>query len=80
MVMVLNDTFSNRSVLSIYSSKDNGRSWTKRAELENTPGMEFSYPAIIRAPEGLYHVTYTYDRARIKHVSFSDAWVWKNDD
>ena len=35
--------------------------------LESEPG-EYSYPAVIQAPDGLIHVTYTWKRQRIKHV------------
>ncbi|MFQ5586722.1 MAG: exo-alpha-sialidase [Thermodesulfobacteriota bacterium] len=74
-VIVLNDTFNDRYRLAVYASKDRGENWEKVIDLENARDREFSYPSIIRTPEGLYHVTYTYDRKHIKHVSFTDKWL-----
>lgn len=74
-LIVLNDTFSNRSRLALYSSADSGVTWTEVKVLEDSEGREFSYPSIVRTPEGIYHVTYTYDRQRIKHITFSEAWL-----
>ena len=41
-------------------------SWTIRA-LEEAPG-EYSYPAVIQGGDGIIHVTYTWNRRRIRHV------------
>ena len=79
VVIVLNDTFDERSRLAIYTSTDYGNHWKKIKDLENTQGMEFSYPSIIRTPYGIYHITYTYNRKYIKHIAFSEAWLKKNE-
>jgi predicted neuraminidase len=36
---------------------------------------EFSYPYLIRARNGNFHLVYTWNRAFIKHVTFNQAWL-----
>ena len=55
-----------RTPLNVAWSAD-GKSWNPWLVLENTPG-EFSYPAIIQSRDGLVHITYTWNRKKIKHV------------
>lgn len=56
-----------RSPLNLAVSRD-GQTWQAALTLENEPGSEFSYPAIIQTRDGLVHVTYTWKRKLIKHV------------
>jgi predicted neuraminidase len=62
---------AGRRVLNVAVSSD-GRRWGAALVLENQPG-EFSYPAVIQAADGLVHVTYTWNRKRIKHVVINPA-------
>jgi predicted neuraminidase len=56
-----------RTPLTVSCSLDNGKHWQPWLELENGTG-EFSYPAIIESSNGDVHLSYTYNRAYIKHV------------
>jgi predicted neuraminidase len=66
-VLVYNPTRIGRAVLDVAYSLD-GKEWRPAARLEDDPGKEFSYPAIIQTRDGRLHVTYTWRRERIKHV------------
>lgn len=37
--------------------------------------FEFSYPYLIRAQAGDFHLVYTWNRSFIKHVTFTEAWL-----
>jgi predicted neuraminidase len=58
-----------RSPLNVAVSPD-GTNWSAALVLEddlNAPNG-FSYPAVIQTRDGLVHITYTWERKRIKHV------------
>ena len=65
-LLVYNHSKTERTPLNVAVSL-NGRRWQPVLTLENTPG-EFSYPAIIQTRDGLVHITYTWNRKRIRHV------------
>ncbi|MFP6766292.1 MAG: sialidase family protein [Planctomycetaceae bacterium] len=65
-LLVFNDTPRGRSPLNVAVSGD-GDTWKTVMTLENEPG-EYSYPAVIQSPDGLVHVTYTWQRRRVRHV------------
>jgi predicted neuraminidase len=71
-VLVYNHTANGRSPLNVAISSD-GETWQAAAVLENEPGAEFSYPAVIQTSDGLIHVTYTWKRQRIKHAVLDPA-------
>ncbi len=72
---VINNSFYNRSNLSLVVSHDSGKTWKFIKDLENSPAKTYAYPSISRSRRGLYHITYTYEERRIKHVVFNDAWI-----
>lgn len=45
-----------------------GIHWQEVYVFEDAAQGEFSYPAVIQAPDGLVHVTYTWNRKNIRHV------------
>lgn len=56
-----------RSPLHVAVSKD-GVKWKDVLVLESEPG-EYSYPAVIQSNDNVVHITYTWNRKRIKWVS-----------
>ena len=74
---IINHSFYDRSNLSLVVSSDKGKSWTVIKVLEDSPKKEYSYPSIIRGRDGRFHITYTFERKRIKHVSFNEPWIKK---
>jgi predicted neuraminidase len=72
LYLVYNHTKSGRSPLNLARSADGGQTWKVAATLEDQPG-EFSYPAVIQAQDGRLHVTYTWNRRHIKHVTLDSA-------
>ena len=66
-LLVYNPTSKGeRTPLSIAVSPD-GKTWTSAVVLEDAPG-EYSYPAVIQSRDGLIHVTYTWNRTKIRHA------------
>lgn len=70
-LIVYNHTPKGRTPLNVALSRD-GKVWEPALVLESEPG-EYSYPAVIQAPDGLVHITYTWKRQRIKHVVVDPA-------
>ena len=53
---------------------DDGLAWRHVATLDSEPkGAGYAYPAVIQASDGRIHITYTWDRKRIKHVVLDPA-------
>jgi predicted neuraminidase len=66
-LLVYNHSTKGRSPLNVAISAD-GKVWQSALTLEDEPGKQFSYPAVIQAKDGLVHITYTWKRERIKHA------------
>lgn len=66
LFLVYNHTEKGRTPLNVAVSRD-GDNWNSYLALETEPG-EYSYPAVIQATDGNVHLTYTWNRRRIKHV------------
>lgn len=66
-LLVYNHTQRGRSPLNLAHSED-GKTWQAALVLESEPG-EYSYPAIVQTSDGLVHITYTWKRQRVRHVT-----------
>jgi predicted neuraminidase len=71
-LVVYNHTKKGRSPLNLAVSSD-GKEWRAALVLEDEPGREFSYPAIIQTVDGLVHIVYTWERTRIRHAVVDPA-------
>jgi predicted neuraminidase len=65
-LLVYNNATTKRTPLNVAISTD-AETWKSVLTLENEPG-EFSYPTVIQASDGMVHITYTWNRVKIKHV------------
>ncbi len=74
-LMVYNDAAplpgsrSGRRYPLVVALSSDGVCWNKAAVLEDEPIPDgYAYPAVIQTQDGLVHVTYTWNRRRIKHA------------
>jgi predicted neuraminidase len=75
--LIYNPTPKGRERLEIALSND-GKTWRRGVELENSSPGEYSYPAMIQTRDGMIHATYTWQRKRIKHVVVDPARMPKS--
>ena len=68
-LLVHNPVRRGRTPLALALSSD-GRSWQPSRVLEEGVG-EFSYPAVIQAADGRIHITYTWQRQRIRYAALA---------
>jgi predicted neuraminidase len=60
--------WGDRAPLNVALSED-GKTWKAALVLEAGPASaEYSYPAVIQTSDGLVHITYTWNRKKVKHV------------
>jgi len=59
----------------INDPSDYGRSAQRNKCDAQGCGFEFSYPYLIQAHNGDFHLVYTWNRSFIKHVWFTQAWL-----
>jgi predicted neuraminidase len=58
----------------VVSSSRDGVTWTQAVTLDDAPNRHgYAYPAIIQTRDGKVHVTYTFNREKIKHVVLDPA-------
>jgi predicted neuraminidase len=60
--------WGDRAPLNVAVSED-GKIWKAALVLETGPASaEYSYPAVIQTSDNLVHITYTWNRKKVKHV------------
>lgn len=57
-----------REMINVAVSTD-GLTWKPALTLENVPGAEFSYPAVIQDKDGIVHITYTWKRQKMTYIT-----------
>lgn len=75
LIGVINYSSKDRGNLTMIISKDRGKTWHPINTFENSEGKEYSYPFLLKTLDGIYHLTYTYERKKIKHIMFNEKWV-----
>ena len=75
ILLVYNHAEDKRDNLRLAVSADDGRTWRTGAILEEAEHQEYSYPNLAEDRQGRIHLTYTWQRERIKHVTFNLAWL-----
>jgi predicted neuraminidase len=68
VVLIYNHTSKGRTPLNLAVSSD-GENFRMFHTLEDQPG-EYSYPAMIQGKNGDLHITYTWNRKRIRYLRF----------
>lgn len=74
LALAFNNSRTERRPLSLALSTNDARDWRSIRDLETEAG-EYSYPAIIQGADDRIHVTYTWRRQKIKHVTVDEAWI-----
>jgi predicted neuraminidase len=76
LLMAFNNSSRDRYSISLALSEDDGKTWSYLLDFDGGEG-EYSYPCLIQDKSGRFHVTYTQDRYRIKHLEFDLDWLKK---
>lgn len=81
LLLVFNNDPEERDHLSLAISKDQGASWNiihtfeqwnHEKEMDN---QGYSYPSLIQARNGDFHLVYSWNIRKIKHIHFNQAWL-----
>ena len=81
LLAVLNDIDHARWRLTLAVSDNLGQAWRTIKVLEQQKDdsdinrYQFSYPWLLRGAAGDFHLFYTWNKTRIKHVEFNQPWL-----
>ena len=74
LLLVYNDSPTERRPLSAAISADDGATWTAARIVANGDST-YSYPAVVQTADGLVHLLYSLGRESIQHVTMNEAWI-----
>lgn len=75
LVLVYNDSMSDRTPLAAALSPDAGQKWPARRVIASGKDS-FAYPVALQTRDGKIHVIYTsHGRKVIEHATFDEAWL-----
>lgn len=75
ILVAFNDSAKDRSNLTLAISRDEGKTWKRVALLEIESGATFSYPFLMRSPDGMMSMAYTWKSRSIKVAGFNEEWI-----
>ncbi len=75
ILLAYNHAVDGRENLRLAISSDEARTWLKGPIIEAARQKEYSYPHLVEDAGGRIHLTYTWQRERIRHVEFNVAWL-----
>ena len=73
LVLACNPSPRTRAPVSLLLSRDGGKTWPVRRDIETGPGP-YGYTAVVRTQDGRIHAAYDCDRRVIKEVVVDEAW------
>jgi predicted neuraminidase len=79
LVLVFNDSPTERRPLSIAISPDEGLTWPHRRVIAGGE-TTYAYPSVVQTVDGLIHIVYSYGRDHIRHIELNEAWIVAVDD
>ena len=78
LLLVFNNSFTNRTPLTVALSTDNAKTFPHRRNIADGPG-DFGYPTAVQTRDEKIHVVYTSDeRTVIRHAVFTEAAILKS--
>lgn len=74
LLLVFNDSPSQRTPLTAALSADGGQTWPIRKVIVQG-NKSYSYPSVAQTSDGLIHLVFSLGRDRIEHVEFNESWL-----
>ena len=74
ILLAFNNDPDDRNPLSLAISPD-GENFRVLCNVEKIKKGKFSYPTLLKAADGVIHLTYSFNRRGIKHVQLTEEWL-----